>query len=275
VSKPLAGVFVGEKQVGTIQFIRQKYAFVPEWDAGPGVPEKFYAPSPEEMRVQLAERGLRYQNLAKEQKMQDKSLENMLLAEREMASVWKQLTPTEKQVYLTANPNSRFASTAKVESEEEIASLMEDDPHAYIRAKLAKHGWTKSGKNTYSHKNGRTLRIHKSPTHAHHVSITHKNGDVTTVRANRAGRVGYNIVKYAKSAGKKPGIIRRAVDAVRKKITPKKAPVTVKKAPVKKAVLTSPTKEKTKRYAEKVAKKAKPETVKAPVKKSTRKEENF
>ena len=205
--KPLANVYTKDgKLVGNIQALRGKYAFTPTWDAGENIPARFAASSPEELRVQIAERGLRYENLSKEHTMNSSKLETMLLAEREMASVWGKLTDTEKKVYLTANPGSRFV---KVEASVEEASLMEDDPHKYIRNKLVKHGWEKTGKNSYKHKNGKTLQIQKPSTHEHHIAITHRNGDVTEVHANHAGHIGYNIVKHSKSApAKKLGALR-------------------------------------------------------------------
>lgn len=58
-SKPLAHAYVGDTVVGDVTSLRGKFVFTPAWDAGEGVPSRFSAPTPQEMKVQLAERGLR------------------------------------------------------------------------------------------------------------------------------------------------------------------------------------------------------------------------
>lgn len=64
-SNILAKVFIeGENTpIGNIILLRQKFTFQPLWSAsGPNIPAKFSTDTPEEMRVTLAERGLRTEN---------------------------------------------------------------------------------------------------------------------------------------------------------------------------------------------------------------------
>ena len=120
------------------------------------------------------------------------SLESMLLAESEMAAAWSNMTPKERVAHLKAHPNSRFRTGGTHGTE-----------HVDFKSTLAKTGWTKSGRHTYTHKNGRTLQFHpSSKTHRHIFTITHKNGDVTHHRTNRNTRASWLIGKYAKGSGR-------------------------------------------------------------------------
>ena len=57
--RALANVFIGDKQIGDVTTFRGRFIFNPSWDAGPNIPMRFYADNPEEMKMMLAQRGLR------------------------------------------------------------------------------------------------------------------------------------------------------------------------------------------------------------------------
>src|SRR4051812_31050174 len=104
-------------------------------------------------------------------------LTSMLEAEMEMAAAWGTMTPKERKAYVTAHPNSRYnAGDKKSGSGPEL--------HGHFM----KHGWTKSGKGTYTHKNGRTIKIKKSAKAGKkfHIEVHHKNGDITSHHRNTA-----------------------------------------------------------------------------------------
>ena len=158
----------------------------------------------------------------------------MLQAEVEMAASWKSLGPKEKQAYLKAHPYSR---------------LREGGTHGTegvnYHAHLTKHGWTKSGKNSYSHKNGKKITFKPSSDgHRHVFTVTHKNGDVTSHRTNRNTRVASLIRNYAKPP---KGAVKKVVAPAKKvpvKVAPKKvtvpAKLPVKVAPKKVASAPAP-----------------------------------
>lgn len=138
----------------------------------------------------------------------------MLQAEVEMAASWKTLAPKERQAYLKAHPGSKFRKSGTHGTED-----------VGFHSHLTKAGWTKSGNNTYKHKNGRTLKIKpSSETHRHVFQITHKNGDVTSHRTNRNTRAAWLMGRYGSGVGK-GSEARKAARAVPvKKVPVKVAP---------------------------------------------------
>ena len=166
-SGPLARVFVGDKDVGEVRQIRGNFRFVPSWDASEAIPAQFSTSTALEMKMTLAEHGLRVETAssqitmdlelllkilewAREDSQSDvdlhklcehierqpqpltmenypaitqgfaetarripvsinmTKLEAMLKMEKEIAASFKDMTKKEQQVYLRANPNSKF-----------------------------------------------------------------------------------------------------------------------------------------------------------------------
>ena len=119
-------------------------------------------------------------------------LENMLQAELEMATAWKNMTPKEQEVYLKAHPLSKFRKGGSSGAD-----------HVDFRGHLAKKGWTKTAPHTYTHKNGKTIKFHNGDAnHRHKFTITHKNGDMTHHRTNRNHVATHLINHYSQGRAK-------------------------------------------------------------------------
>jgi hypothetical protein len=60
-AKAVANVYIsgGNEIIGSVNIVRGKFTFIPSWDAGPNLPGKFVTETPEEMKIILAEKGLR------------------------------------------------------------------------------------------------------------------------------------------------------------------------------------------------------------------------
>ena len=135
-------------------------------------------------------------------------LTSMLDAEIEMAAAWDSMSARERKAYVTAHPNSRFNSGTDKGSKSDLSGH------------FAKHGWTKYGTNTYTHKNGRKIIVKKSAKAGKkfHIEVHHKNGDVTSHHRNTANNIGALVRHWAK-ADKKGHYQPRAYKAgtIRKK----------------------------------------------------------
>jgi hypothetical protein len=66
IGKVLANVFIGDSQIGDVTTFRGRFIFNPSWDAGPNIPERFFADNPQEMKMMLAQRGLRVETASLE-----------------------------------------------------------------------------------------------------------------------------------------------------------------------------------------------------------------
>ena len=120
------------------------------------------------------------------------NLQTMLAMEMEMAKSWAKMNPKERQVYIKAHPLSKFAPGGR-NGKNNVANL---------KSHLLKHGFVHQGKGVWNHKNGRTLKVNsggKNNTHKHHITITHKNGDVSARKTNSNKRAVGIITRMAKS----------------------------------------------------------------------------
>ena len=139
----------------------------------------------------------------------------MLDAELEMAAAWNSLSIDQKREHLRKHPFSRFK---KGGMHEHLTNL----------------GWTKTGRGTYTHANGRTLRIHPSKTHKYNFSVTHPNGDVSHHKINNELNAAWALTKHSNLSKKQKG--KKDPNIVRK-------PRTVKPAPAPAPVAVAPKKE--------------------------------
>jgi hypothetical protein len=98
------------------------------------------------------------------------NLREMLHMEIALDSWWKSLNPTERTAYLKAHPASRYGKA--------------HESGANLSGHMEKRGFTKTGRNTWEHKNGVRVRMRPSDTHKYHIEVTHPNGDVHTRRTN-------------------------------------------------------------------------------------------
>ena len=105
-------------------------------------------------------------------------LNAMLDAELEMAAAWKSLTPAQRADYLKSHPFSRFKKGG-------------------MREHLKNLGWKKTGRNQYSHSNGRTLQIHHGGAHRYNFSVTHPNGDVSHHKINNDTSAAWALTKHS------------------------------------------------------------------------------
>jgi hypothetical protein len=152
-------------------------------------------------------------------------LKDMLQMEIAADAWWKSLSEKEKNAYLKAHPASRYGNTHKTGAD--------------LSSHLEKKGFTKTGKGTWSHKNGTRIRLHKSDTHKHHLEITKKNGDVSTHKTNSGNHAQWYVTKSVKKpimkgAPKKEAPMKHAT---RKGAAPVDGDLNKRKkeAPVKKA----------------------------------------
>ena len=144
-------------------------------------------------------------------------LEKMLSYEMELAKSWNNMSPREQQAYLKAHPLSKFRPGGAKKGPVDLTSH------------LQKNGFTHQGKGVWTHKNGRTLKVQsgrKGNTHAHHIAITHKNGDESMRRTNSNKRAVGIITRMGKGGGNRAAKIgaanKEGVQAVKKALAPAK-----------------------------------------------------
>jgi len=154
---PLAKVFAGEMQIGDVTTFRGQFIFNPSWDAGPNIPVRFFANNPEEMKMMLAQRGLR--------------VESASSVEIAASKFWESLNPAEKKAYLKAHPHSKYGINKPKTST--------TPSNTSIRQHLEQEGF-QSKDGVWSHPVSKNKIVRTpSTTHKHQFTVTHKNGEVT------------------------------------------------------------------------------------------------
>ena len=164
---PLAKVFVGEMQIGDVTTFRGRFIFNPSWDAGPNIPVRFFANNPEEMKMMLAQRGLRVESAS-------------INIEIAASQFWNSLNPAEKKAYLKAHPHSKYGATKPAPP----ATKSPTSSNTSIKQHLEKEGF-QSKDGVWSHPVSKNKIVRTpSKTHKHHFTVTHKNGEVTRHKTN-------------------------------------------------------------------------------------------